>query len=263
MIEVVSPFLNHALAYAAHGWAVFPVHGIEGGRCTCGKSNCTKPGKHPRTQHGFKDATTDLEQIRRWWIKWPNANIGIATGTKSGLFVLDVDRKNGKDGEAKLNSLILKHCPLPPTPSVKTGMGRHLYFALTPGISAPSIEGDGLDVRCEGGYVVVPPSRHENGAQYEWTESAIPLAIAPDWIVDYARSGLRRAKVARPASSRARVGDQFNLRADPPAWSQAEETRICSMLAYITAVSYDDWLHVGMILNWLDWGERGFQIWCA
>jgi putative DNA primase/helicase len=251
--------IDHALAYAAYGWPVFPVHGIEGGRCTCGKPNCKRPGKHPRTRHGFKDATTDPNRIRQWWKEWPNSNIGIATGVQSGLIVLDVD---GEKGEAKLAAMITERGP-PLTPQAKTGRGRHLYFALPPDVSVPSSENGGLDIKCEGGYVVAPPSIHPTGNMYQWVGELTAPTLAPDWIIKYARGDHTPDPAAPLASSRPQVCDQLNLYADPPPYSEAEEVRIWSMLRCIPALSYDDWLHVGMALHWLGWGERGYQIWCA
>ena len=65
-----------ALAYAEKfGWAVFPCHSADANaRCSCGNLACDKPGKHPRTQHGLKDATKNEGKIRQWWEKWPDAN---------------------------------------------------------------------------------------------------------------------------------------------------------------------------------------------
>ena len=62
-------------------WSVHPVFEIEDDHCACalGKE-CSRPGKHPRTRNGVHDVTSDLEQIRAWWGRWPNANIGVATG---------------------------------------------------------------------------------------------------------------------------------------------------------------------------------------
>ena len=70
--------LAAALRYARRGWYVLPVHSVREGRCTCGDPNCSRPGKHPRTLHGVKDATTDPEVIRGWFKQWPGANIGVA-----------------------------------------------------------------------------------------------------------------------------------------------------------------------------------------
>ena len=93
--------LQSALAYASFGWAVFPVHSIRDGKCTCGNPRCSSPGKHPLTRHGFKDATTAPAVIAAWWRKYPWANIAVATGGKSGrLLVIDIDNKpeNGAIG---------------------------------------------------------------------------------------------------------------------------------------------------------------------
>lgn len=116
----------HALQCATQGWPVIPLHSPEDGRCSClsGKS-CYHPGKHPRTLHGSKNATADRAPIKAWWGKWPRANIGIATGSPSGIFALDID---GKVGKASLKALQEEHGPLPKTVTVKTGRGRHLYF---------------------------------------------------------------------------------------------------------------------------------------
>jgi Bifunctional DNA primase/polymerase, N-terminal len=85
-----------ALWYAEHGVPVFPVHyPVQGGGCSCKKPDCAHPGKHPRTPHGFKDATTDQERINSWWAECPFANIGIPTGAASGLVVVDCDPRNG------------------------------------------------------------------------------------------------------------------------------------------------------------------------
>src|SRR5688572_33286771 len=82
--------IEHALAYAGLGWRVFPCHyPLEGGQCSCGTRDCRDNGKHPITEHGFKDASCDEASVRAWWTKFPNANIGVATG--QGLAALDFD----------------------------------------------------------------------------------------------------------------------------------------------------------------------------
>ncbi|MDP9380357.1 MAG: bifunctional DNA primase/polymerase, partial [Chloroflexota bacterium] len=70
--------IDWALRYAELGWFVFPVHTVRDGTCSCGNPECGNAGKHPRTKDGSLDATTDPGDIRRWWSKWPDANIGIA-----------------------------------------------------------------------------------------------------------------------------------------------------------------------------------------
>src|SRR5258708_384775 len=116
-----APPLEAALSYARLGIAVFPVHTIRDGGCTCGGTKNCKPGKHPIEAcalGGVRDATTDIDAITKWWARVPNANIGIATGKGSSLVVLDVD---GPAGEETLAELERKHGSLPPTWNVKTG----------------------------------------------------------------------------------------------------------------------------------------------
>ena len=116
----------------------------------------------------------------------PDCNIGIATGAVSGFFVLDVDNKDGKDGEASLRELEAKHGLLPTTIEVITGEGRHAWFRIgehgairnSAGTIAP-----GLDIRGDGGYVIAPPSIHPSGKRYEWSvDSNDEFAEAPEWL---------------------------------------------------------------------------------
>lgn len=173
-----SDLLAAALAYAKRGWLVFPVHSVRSVAdgafdCTCGQPRCPKSAKHPRTAHGFKDATIDQTRLSSWWHQHPDSNIGIVTGIKSRLVVLDVDPRNG--GEASLDAWRAEHGGLPPTFEVRTGgMGSHFYFAYPSGVdhiaSRSNWDGRrGLDLKADGGYVVGPPSRHVLGSRYAWT----------------------------------------------------------------------------------------------
>jgi hypothetical protein len=76
-------------------WAIFPAHNIENGRCSCGRADCSSPGKHPRTPNGFHDATSDPAQLETWWSKWPQANLAVATGPVNGIVVVDIDPAKG------------------------------------------------------------------------------------------------------------------------------------------------------------------------
>lgn len=79
-------------------WPLLPLHSVRSGRCSCCNDKCTRIGKHPRTKHGLKDATSDAAQIRRWHETWPDANWAARTGAESGLYVLDIDpRHNGNE----------------------------------------------------------------------------------------------------------------------------------------------------------------------
>src|SRR5262245_34633273 len=106
--------LGAAIAYIERGLPVFPVHSPNGdGGRSCGNAACTSPAKHPRTEHGFHDATTDRETVVASWTRWPDANIGMPTGKKSGYDVLDVDVQHG--GAGTLSRLEQRHGKLPET----------------------------------------------------------------------------------------------------------------------------------------------------
>ena len=178
-----------AVEYATkYGWRVFP--------CIAGE-------KIPATAHGFKDATTDADAIAAWPA---DCNVGIATG--DGLFVLDVDRKEGRpDGMVALKALQEQHEPLPVTASVITPSGgRHYYFRVTkPYRNSASKIGPSLDVRCDGGYVVAPDSVVD-GRLYRWAPGCTPdeagVADLPAWL-----SGLseRREEGAAVAQSNGHI----------------------------------------------------------
>ena len=147
-----------ALYYASRGWPVLPLYSVEGGCCTCGDATCRSPGKHPRTQHGVKDASANSWQIHRWWKWWPNANVGIATGVPSGLVVFDIDPRNG--GDVSYEQLRKEYpAAFAELLEVRTGSGgTHLYFECrSPTPSRANIR-PGIDVKADGGYVVAPPS---------------------------------------------------------------------------------------------------------
>jgi hypothetical protein len=156
-----------ALAYARRGVPVFP---------------CEPGAKRPLTRNGHWDATTDPRIIERWWKRWPSANVGIPTGEKSGVVVLDMDLDAG--GLESLAMLEGASVPAPKTAKARTGGGGiHIYFRYPRGTeirNSAGLLGPGLDVRGEGGYVVVPPSRTQD--PYEWVDRS-PLAEA-SWLID-------------------------------------------------------------------------------
>jgi len=168
------PLLDEALQYAQRGWSVFPVYqAVSAGVCSCPEGvACTSVGKHPRTQQGFKAATTDEAIIQDWWARWPKANIGIATGNVSKLVVIDVDPRNG--GDESLRQLEDSHGDLSSGLVVQTGGGgQHIYFTYPDGgIDLKShVLTVGVDIKADGGYVVAPPSLHASGKEYRWATS--------------------------------------------------------------------------------------------
>lgn len=182
-----------AARYAAHGWPVLPLHtrGPQGG-CSCGRTGCSSPAKHPRTRQGLRNATTDPAVVTRWWHRWPHANVGVATGPASGLVVLDIDLP---DGPTSLARLTARHGPLPATCQQLTGSGGRQFLFAHPAVRVRNRAGllPGIDVRADGGYVVVPPSVHASGQPYRWVDRTRPAPM-PTWLLALVR--------ARPAACR-------------------------------------------------------------
>lgn len=185
--EMRNRLLEAALRYARRKWAVIPVHSVNDGQCTCGKNQCENPGKHPRTMNGLKDAAINEDIIGAWWEKWPDANVAVVTGASSGLVTLDVDPRNG--GEESLNKLLNDKRP-PKTSTVSTGGGGiHFHFACpADGLKSRSSILPGLDIKANGGYVLMPPSVHRSGKRYGWAQGLgieeVGLAAMPQWLTE-------------------------------------------------------------------------------
>jgi len=178
--QLVSPwssvsYLDAAIYYVRyHQWPIFPLRGKE-----------PFPGSR-----GFYDATTQEAQIRQWWQTWPDANIGLPTGERSGVVVLDVDAGHG--GFASLVAMQERpgYEPLPATrKALSGGGGLHLYYVYPQdrhvGNKAQLGHLSGIDVRGQGGYIVLPPSLHASGKRYLWLDES-PSAPFPAFFFDLA-----------------------------------------------------------------------------
>ncbi|WP_233831742.1 phage/plasmid primase, P4 family [Paraburkholderia sp. ZP32-5] len=168
---------------AAKGFSCFPIRQNE---------------KSPLTPHGFKDASLDTEQHRAWAEQFPNSNIAYATGTPSGrLIVLDMDVKNKNSGAKSLVALEKKHGPFPETLTALTQSGgAHYLYTHPEGMKIQCKVGfrDGIDIRADGGYCVAPPSTID-GNKYEWVDPTVPIAPAPEWLLEeLAKQGTTRRK---------------------------------------------------------------------
>lgn len=140
-----------ALEYAKRGWSVIPI-----------KSRSKLPLVNWRD---FEHRRATASEIQRWWKSWPDAEIAVVTGRISNLFVVDVDTYHGGNARTVWDShntdLI-----------VQTGRGGYHLYYRHPGHSVTTFAGEnGVDVRGDGGYVIVPPSTHENGTSYQWVRT--------------------------------------------------------------------------------------------
>jgi putative DNA primase/helicase len=184
------PDIEAAPAYAGLGWPIIPCHSPDPSHptgCSCRRSQCAQPAKHPRTRNGHLDATVDPEQIGHWWRMWPNSNIGCCPG-RAGLLVIDID---GPEGEAEAQRLGLLYKP---TLTALTARGGHLYFQHPGGTIGNRKLNGILDVRADKGFVLLPPSRHVSGHVYRWAREASEiLRLTPE-----ALEALRPAKRSRP-----------------------------------------------------------------
>jgi hypothetical protein len=169
--------LDSALAYAEHAIPVVPLHHpvVSGSRlrrrwsttgCSCGQPGCGQPSEHPLTAGGLADATTDRAQIRAWWQRHPEANIGLATGVV--FDVLDLDAATGRKAFRQLEALTI-----PTGPVARTGRGRWHFYTDATGLTnsvIPRGVGTANPVHWHGrgGCVVAAPSRHVSGALTRW-----------------------------------------------------------------------------------------------
>ena len=161
--------METALAYVTQGFKVFPV----------------KPDKKPLTKHGLKDATQTQSGVRDYWSRWPDAGIAIVT---AGYVVLDIDTNKG--GLKSKASIEERYGPLPRTRTHHTGGGGLHYIYRNPDgkniRNAVMLGGyQGIDLRANGGYIVVPPSRHESGHYYRLLDDS-EIAPAPAWLMELA-----------------------------------------------------------------------------
>jgi len=246
--------LAWALRYAADGYPVFPVHrvvtpasadtvarwragelekkeAVKDAVCSCGVVGCTSPGKHPATLKGVKDASLDPEQIRKWWERTPDANVGMRM--PPGKVVVDFDPYEPGVPER----LAEFRETAPATLEQSSGAdGAHFIF------SAPEDTAFGSKYDGQSGvdiihnayrYIVAAPSNHWTGGVYRWVADC-EVAKAPAEILARCKRGAQKLSKAKtlPASG-ARGNKYANLSAasqpafakqcpatvDPEAWA--------------------------------------------
>jgi hypothetical protein len=174
-----APMLPAALAYPRLlGWAVFL---------------CLPGEKEPATRRGCRDATDNESTIREMFAAYPNGNIGIACGSASNVFVVDLDEKHGISGRQAIADLEEEYGRLPATvEQITPSGGRHLLFRC-PDVEIRNSAGriaKGIDIRGEGGYIMAAPSVYRDVGAYRWNPELHPMrtaiAEAPEWLIKLA-----------------------------------------------------------------------------
>ncbi len=162
--------LDAALSYASWGWHVLPL---------------IPNDKRPASAHGVHDATTDADQIKRWWAQNPNYNIGIAAGEKSGIVVFDIDPRNG--GDESWDDFTTEHGAVPDgICQLTAGGGQHYIAQWRDGLKSCELR-KGVDFLAGGRYFVVAPSS-VNQKEYTWeasgdpTDGVCPFVIPDQWL---------------------------------------------------------------------------------
>jgi len=218
----------------------------------------TLKAKSPLTKNGFKDATQDEAQIRRFWAAHPDALVGVPTGSRTGLAVIDFD--TSKAGVAAQEWLSENQGALLSTRVHQTGGGsggRHYLFKLPPGVKIRGganvvlgkVKRDGLDIRAEGGYIIWWPLHFGQSGPLEEVQ---PL---PAGLIDE-----RRMDLELPAEVAAKLPPKPGTSGD----FQRELRRITEALVFIDPADYDPWLMVGMALHHASGGaDDGLELWDA
>ena len=189
--------LNAALLYANLGWPVLPLWWpTTDGTCSCrGGASCANPGKHPLAglvPHGLKDASTDHGVLEDWWTRYPEANVGLATGW--GFDAIDFDIHSDPPGIQAFSDFTKRHgfalgLVAAQLVVVRTGSGGTQWYFRPTGAGNRAKMLPNVDWRGRGGYVVAPPSLHASGGRYEWIAGPDdrPLPDAPEWLAQLAR----------------------------------------------------------------------------
>ncbi len=246
-------WIDYALKYAALGWPVLPLHSItERATCTCGKTNCTSPGKHPRLMNGLKGATKDKSILYDWFKKWPMANIGIVTGAESGVFVVDVDPRHGGNDSLDCMQSELGHIPNDVLQVTGSG-GSHIFLKYA-GAECRSTTNfyPGIDLRGDGGYVVVEPSNHMTGGSY-FFDGGLPESV--DMLPVISEKLLAKLRQNKPVA----VSSSESVKLLPVS----EVKKIRAALGFIS--NFDDrdqWRTVGMALHSTGAEDQAFGLWC-
>lgn len=175
--------------YRKRGWRVIQLHHVGGTMKMCGcerGGNCTSAGKHPINRKWQDSPVPSAADVEAMWEKRPKANVGLAVGEPGGFWILDIDPDHG--GFESMQALVEEHGKLPETFTTQSGSGGYHYYFPMPDFELRNTSGQigkGIDTRANGGQVVAAPSETDKGV-YTIVRD-LPLAPAPDWLIEAAR----------------------------------------------------------------------------
>lgn len=219
--------------YAEQGWKLIPCHGVAATGCLCGKSHqgSSDAGKHPALLDWPSRATSEKEQLLKWFGNGSLNNVGVVC-RQSGLVVIDVDPRNGGD-ESFLQLESLLGGAIPTTVTALTGQylvkgknvrGRHFYFKTDPNINFikdfSRLGLKGIDIKSNG-YVMLPPSSHISGLKYEWEEGLSPFDTVISELSPQMQSIMVKG-ITNPTSSTSQVNFDFDQYKNVIATSSAK-----------------------------------------
>lgn len=253
-------YLESALNYAQQDWPVFP---------------CNPLDKRPLIEGGFLNATTDEQQIRKWWKQWPNAMVGVPMGVASGVFCVDLDvdeKANGLDTWQLLLGSNQVEDPVTRVHETPRG-GKHYLFIWQDNVRNSKLQHryPGIETRGEGGYICVPPSRMSNGREY--TSNGLEIGYAPEWLMQIIRDYGRTDDV----SGEEHISEELRRELDEDMGKGCEQEvnynfgegpdpdAIKAALDAIPSDDYEDWYRLGGAI-WQTLGESGwsfFRDWSA
>lgn len=192
----VTSYMAMALLCASESLRVVPLHGVRNGLCTCGNEHCEQPGRHPRTENGLQDATTDPEEVKQMWGRWPKAKAGIAVGTPSRVLALVIE---GAAGKESLRKLLKRNEALKKTVTIRHREFLTRLFRTPEGCTVHHRElGNGLTILGDGDLVVMPSRTGiaNPGFLKGCAVGKVELAEAANWLLEQcARQVARVLKV--------------------------------------------------------------------
>lgn len=244
--------LEKAIEYTNRGWYVFPCREIPGKTYINEKGKKVTPKvKSPYTHAGFKDATLDINTIKQWWTRWPNAGIGISCG-HSNLVVVDIDIRDGKNGFD--NFMKMNISDEGALHAITPSGGVHIIYSGK--IDSHANVKIGVDIRSEGAYIVAPPSwiLEDNGEKTFYRE-------ADDW---------NRTPVKMPASLESELNklrgmqDKSERKRTTVSNEPIQKTidrleKALNDLDQWRCEDYFEWVAIGLALKTI--GIDGFTLW--